>query len=489
MRILLLSAALAGATCFGCTSSVTIVDERPEPAARPGAGPAPAGAPAPGAEACAPGPAGTACAAGACSGAPLWSRGSTIAGDHTALGVAAGPHGAVLATGHVHGAFDLGAGPRTTGERTAYVARWSPEGALEWLLLAEGASSGRAVAVDDDDHAVVAGTFEDGLALGDASASGGGAFVARIDRVGRVAWLATAPGELWVDAVGVDCAGEIVVAGGHSGTGAVGDLAIHTQQMLGAFVAKLTPDGTFAWARSYELAELTYVGGLAVQRSGRVALALSPHDPVHTGPGTTTLGNAWCEVVALERTGDERWRAEHGSPGRCFAKGVGIDPAGRVALTGIAMGETSALPAGDDSLFVSWWNEDGDAAQALRTGASDFVYPNALAVDGAGNVVVHGTYGLEGAPALVGAALPVGADGGKEDLFVLKLTPEGALAWAKALGSPSRERSWAVATDGAGGVLLAGDFVGHAQLDLGVGVPVEAAASGDWNLFVARLAP
>jgi hypothetical protein len=110
---------------------------------------------------------------------------------------------------------------------------------------------------------------------------------------------------------------------------------------------------------------------------------------------------------------------------------------------------------------------------------SGAIEPQAIAVDGAGDLVLAGeltgTVDLGGGP-LVGA--------GDTDVFVVKLDQAGGHRWSKGFAAPHYQHVRGVATDGADHVLFAGRF--HDVIDFDGGPLVSAGLS---DVFAVKLSP
>ncbi len=72
---------------------------------------------------------------------------------------------------------------------------------------------------------------------------------------------------------------------------------------------------------------------------------------------------------------------------------------------------------------------------------------------------------------------------GGGDIFLAKFSPAGAYLWAKRYGDASFQVGWALATDASGNVFMAGHFVG--SVDFGGG-PLSSTAGGQ-DVFLAKL--
>ncbi len=93
----------------------------------------------------------------------------------------------------------------------------------------------------------------------------------------------------------------------------------------------------------------------------------------------------------------------------------------------------------------------------------------ALAPHGAGGVMVAGaTFGSLG-----------GANAGALDVFIAQFGADGTQLWVSQFGTSHFDVAWALAPDGAGGVMIAGDTLGS----------LGGANAGAYDAFVARFVP
>jgi hypothetical protein len=101
-----------------------------------------------------------------------------------------------------------------------------------------------------------------------------------------------------------------------------------------------------------------------------------------------------------------------------------------------------------------------------------------VAVDGSGNVVLTGAF--MGSANFGGGAL---VSAGQEDGFVVKLNSAGNHVWSRRFGGTDFDRGHDVAVDGAGNVVVAGQFTG--TVDFGAGA---RRSTGFFDSFVMKLA-
>ncbi len=122
---------------------------------------------------------------------------------------------------------------------------------------------------------------------------------------------------------------------------------------------------------------------------------------------------------------------------------------------------------------------NGTALWSKRFGDNGYQGGYGIGVDAAGNVLVtgqfNGTVDFGGGPH---------TGMGNTDIFVAKLDPNGNHLWSKRFGDTMIQRANTIAVDGAGNVLIAGDFEG--AMDFGGG-PLFSVDPQD--TFVAKFDP
>jgi hypothetical protein len=102
-----------------------------------------------------------------------------------------------------------------------------------------------------------------------------------------------------------------------------------------------------------------------------------------------------------------------------------------------------------------------------------------VAIDKSGNVLVTGRF--EGS---VDFGQGPAASAGGRDVFLVKLSPAGAVLWAHTFGGPLDDNARGIAVDADGNVAIAGSFKGTAAFG---GSPLVGA--GGLDVFVAKYSP
>jgi hypothetical protein len=297
-----------------------------------------------------------------------------------------------------------------------------------------GYDNGAGVALASDGSTVVVGSFQSAVAFGATDLTSAGSsdvFIARLAPDGTWAWAVRAGGTNYdaANAVAVGSDGSIVVVGEFTGTATFGTTTLTSAGSRDAFIAKLSSDGVWLWA--------VRAGGAASDQAAAVALATDGADA-----------------------------------GAVFVSGFFQGEAG--------FGGTTLDGEGSTKAFVARLAADGSwvwAVQSAGTGG-DAARSVAVAPDGSA-VVVAGYY--EGTSEFGDAELTSLSDGG--DLFVAKLAgADGTWQWARSGEAAEYAEATAVTLAPDGSILVAGGHVG--ELTFGT---VEIAGIGRTDMFVAKL--
>jgi hypothetical protein len=193
------------------------------------------------------------------NGKHLWSKRYGDSLGQWVHDIAAHPAGGVVIAGQFEGTIDLGAGPLTSGGGTdAFVARIDDAGHAVWSKRfgGPGAQAARGLAVRPDGHVALVGNFEGSVDFGGGalpSAGASDAFLVELSDTGEhvrsIRWGDGA--DEAVNAVGMDPAGNLVLAGRFGGKLDFGS-GLHTcAGSEDAFAVKLDPSGKALWSRSW----------------------------------------------------------------------------------------------------------------------------------------------------------------------------------------------------------------------------------------------
>ncbi len=168
--------------------------------------------------------------------------------------------------------------------------------------------------------------------------------------------------------------------------------------------------------------------------------------------GRTNLGGFDAIVTKLDSAGSVVWKKQLGGAEEDVAFGVKVDAGGNSYVVGKTSGEFEGETSfGQIDAFVVKIDASGNVVWKKQFGSSgdDIFY--AVALDGAGNVIVAGE---------AGGALLDQPNTGASDAFVVKLNPEGTVLWAKQLGGVDFDQLNSVSVGADGSVITCGMTTG-----------------------------
>jgi hypothetical protein len=315
-----------------------------------------------------------------------FARALIVDGIHDQTSIAVDADGSIFVAGDHQGAVSLGSVvlPAPTGPAVAIV-KLTADGAPVWARSLSGgtAASIRTIAATPDGDLIVGGVyrgagFDPGRgALPNVNEQD--AFLARLDGGdGATAWQKAFTASDWYNDricdVAVEPGGDLYVYG-YLGRDAHIDGAPFDR---GAFLARLRGDGTLVWSRSYPDADPEWNDTLALDAQHRPVIA-------GTFTGTLTLDEDTALTVA---------------PGSDFYY---------------------------SDTFVAAFDGDGNARFAVQLQDEHTSRISALAVGPQGDLYLGGETG--GGQIVVGDRTIWGRDH-RDQMYVLRLSPEGRYAWA-----------------------------------------------------------
>ncbi len=263
--------------------------------------------------------------------------------------------------------------------------------------------------------------------------------------------------------VSVDADGNVYVAGHTAG-------ALPGQTSAGgadAFLIKYDRVGNVLWTRQFGSSEYDSGMAVGVDGSGNVYVAGYTDG---TLPGETSAGLKDVFVRKYDAAGEELWTEQFGSNGEEYAYGLTVDDDGNVFVAGQTAGALTNQPsAGANDAFVRKLDATGSEVWTHQFGTTQNDHGLDMGLDLSGNVYLAGVT-LGGLPGYTNA--------GGRDVFVRKLDATGDAVWTHQVGSSLADFAYAVNTDGAGNVYVAGYADGA--------LPGQTSAGGS-DLYVHKL--
>ena len=347
------------------------------------------------------------------------------------------------------------------GNADVFLGRYDSAGDRLWIRQFGTGEWDQAAALAPDG---AGGVFVAGSTNGSLSGPNAGnldAFVARYDSAGN---------RLWIRQFGTSAADAATAlapdgAGGMMVAGrTVGSLGGPNAGFNDAFVARYDGAGNRLWIRQFGTSEGEVATALAPDGVGGVMVAGS------TGGsrGGPSAGSGDAFLARYDGAGDRLWIRQFGTSKRDQATALALDGAGGVMVAGLTLGSFTGRRAWSADAFLARYDSAGNRLWIRQFGTRERGdQATALAPDGAGGVMVAGyTYGSLGGPTAGGI-----------DAFLARYDSAGDRLWIRQFGTSEWDQATALA-DGAGGVMVAGYTNGN------LGGP----HAGNVDAFLARFA-
>lgn len=254
------------------------------------------------------------------------------------------------------------------------------------------------------------------------------------------------------------------------------------QGNMGTFIAGFAPDGKLRWATDFHGKANENITDMALGPDGTVVFA-----------GAFREMNAGCGKIrsvefddilvgALSTLGRCEWTRGFGSKGNDWGQAIAVDGAGNVAVFGTFQSGTNfggdPLDAGESAgVFAASFTPGGKYRWARSLGNRSPIFAQDATVDAAGNVYV--ALRFEGTVDF-GDGPKTGRGGG--DVALLALSSDGRLSWSTSFGGPALDVVNGLVVDPrSGDLLLVGSFARF--IDIGTH-HLESAGGGEG--FIAR---
>lgn len=389
----------------------------------------------------------------------------------------------------------------SVGSEDVFVAKVDPKGAFIWAVSAGSSKEdkGNAVAVDSSGNIFITGTlfdFTGGLSITVPATFGTlnvqtkpwTMFVAKLDPNGKFLWVKLVR-LAWGQGVAVAGSGHILLTGTFFGITKFGTIPLSSTNATpnsgseDPFVARLDQSGKFLWAVSGGGDKIDACNDIAVDGGGN-AIITGGFGGTATF-GTTTLsanssGSASLTdvfVAKLDKNGKYAWAISTGSKAHEQGYSVAVDKQGNSYVTGnfyytVQFGTTSLSATANQRDFVAKLDKAGKFVWARKLGGP----ARAIAVDGAGNGAITGTF--SGAASFGAITLTCGKH---SDLYMAKLDSTGKVSWAVPAGGIYGDTGYGVTLDGLGQPVVTGHYNGTASFGAN-----KLQSKGGTDVFVAR---
>ncbi|MDJ1174874.1 SBBP repeat-containing protein [Roseofilum capinflatum] len=307
----------------------------------------------------------------------------------------------------------------------------------QWVqqLGGPGFDSARDIAVDDNNNAVIAGSY-----------SNRDGFVAKYDEDGNQLWTQelNSPDTDELHGVTTDAQDNVYTVGSTNGS-------VEGHANLGkkdAIFVKYDADGNLVWSQQFGTSEHDQLHKIISDDAGNL-YSVGYTDGVMDGEPDKGLANAL--LIKWDSEGNAIWTQQLRSD--TGASTVGWDLArdeatGSIYITGYGPGSLNGeTNAGSHDAFIAKYDNEGNLVWNRQLGTAEHDEAYAIALDTDGNPYITGwTKG-----ALEGHSL-----NGEYDGFVAKYDPEGNLIWTEQYGTDGKDIHSGINIDENGQVAITG---------------------------------
>ncbi|MEZ4294718.1 MAG: SBBP repeat-containing protein [Polyangiaceae bacterium] len=346
------------------------------------------------------------------NGTAVWAKRYGDAQYHQyAQHLAVDGQGNILVTGHFRGTINFGGNALNDVYNffeDVFIAKLDSGGNHVWSKRYGDINNeeSQSIAVDAQGNVLAIGSFQKSINFGGgaliAEDDGYNVYIAKLNALGDQQWaksLGDTANEQKGLGVAADKDGNVYIVGYHRGMIDFGPAGAFTAEANGqnAYVAKLSPAGTFLWARSWKASEAAAVD-VAVDSSGSPFITGNFKGPVSFGGKEFDAGVANdVFLVKLDKDGGHVWS-------RAFGTKNAADEVTSVELSGdkpvllgaftnkIDFGGGGLTSAGGYDVFLAKLDKEGCQIHASVFGGPMLQRGETLAVDPTGNILFGGSF-------------------------------------------------------------------------------------------------
>lgn len=355
-----------------------------------------------------------------------------------------------------------------------------------WTRTSDGGSSaiGRCIAVDANGNVYTAGEFgstsdfDNSPAVSNLTSNGANdIFLVKTSPQGDFLWAKNfgGSGDDVPSEIVLDQAGNCYITGTFAGTADfnpdAGVTNLTSAGMQDVFIIKVSSTGQLDWAKS--------IGGTGNDEGNAIDIddfngavfvfgsfiATIDLDPGSGAQNATSNGSSDIFMLKLSANGDYMASRTIGSISADRGRDLVVDDAtGDQFMTGIFGGVTDFDPGapvveltGSNDIFVLKLNDSNNFVFAKKMGGIAVDEGRSIDIDANGFIYVHGSFISTCNFDPNGGTMNVTSNG-SDDVFVVQLTPTGALNWVKTFGSVGTEDFMDMDVTDSGDVYIVGEM-------------------------------
>lgn len=245
------------------------------------------------------------------------------------------------------------------------------------------------------------------------------------------------------------------------------------------FIQKTTSDGDVIWAKGIGGTGKEYGFDNFVDATGNIYITGNFQNTVDFDPNEgvyelTALGTGPdIFVLKLNANGELIWAKSFSGTGYDYGKSITVDSTGNIYLAGDFQntvdfdpnaGVTNLTSNGLDDIFLLKLDEDGNLIWVNSYGGSMRDNGKLLALDDFGDVILAGTF-QDSVNFNTGGDVSRLTAVADNDVYILKVEPNGTFDWVKQLGGTEIEDVLALETNAEGAIIIGGYYIGEVDLD------------------------
>ncbi|MFN4908836.1 MAG: hypothetical protein ACK475_00625 [Bacteroidota bacterium] len=364
---------------------------------------------------------------------------------------------------------------------------------FQWLTAISGPGDEvtRGVTGDDQGNVYIAGSFTSSINIGSSTYRTKGMndiFLAKLSAGGHAEWSRTfgsAGSDLAFDVDG-DASGNHYVTGMFTQSMQLpGGVIVSSEAEGDVFTAKISPSGVCEWVKIGHGPGTEYGNEANLTSDGHV-LIIGPTDRGITFEDIQLTNTDDQDVFVTKYTtaGNLRWAKLLAGAGRVSGRGISSDRSGNSLIAGsfsgtLSFGNQNLIVNNSSSdVFIAKLDNSGTTIWARSFGDTGDDYARGIDADADGNIYVSGVF----SGTVRFDTITLTSLSGSKDIFLLKLSPQGAVVWAQSVGGPGEEEGCELEVNDSGDIFMSGSFAASMQMG-----SATLAAAGQRDVFICRV--
>jgi peptidoglycan hydrolase-like protein with peptidoglycan-binding domain len=318
-------------------------------------------------------------------------------------------------------------------------------------------------------------------------------------------WVKTIAGtsDEYSSSIALDSSSNVYTTGYFYGTvdfdPGVGEANLTSEGENDIFISKSDSDGNYVWTKKIGGSSYDSAKSIMTDSFDNLYIVGAFDGTVDFDPGAgeanlTSGVNSDIFILKLSSDGNYVWAKSFTGNQQMSGISLTVDILGNMYVAGFfygtvdfdpGVGEANLVSAGEDDIFISKLDSDGNYVWAKRIGESNHEGIAFLSIDFLNNIYITGYFqGTVDFDPGVGIANLTSA--GSTDMFISKLDSDGNYVWAKRVGGTGGDGPGFMVLDSSNNIYITGYFQGTVDFDPGVG---EASLDQDigGNSFILKL--